>query len=58
MINFVFNYFNIKDIRIDIYFKNILMIKILECLGFVYCGIVYVIIDMDVLRLVYYKYII
>lgn len=58
MIDFAFNHFNIKDIRIDTHPKNTPMIKTLERLGFVYCGIVYVTTDTDALRLAYHKHII
>lgn len=58
MIDFVFNHFKTKDIRIDTHPKNTPMIKSLERQGFVYCGIVYVITDKDALRLAYHKHII
>lgn len=57
MIDFVFNQFKTKDIRIDTHPKNTAMIKSLERQGFVYCGIVYVTTDKDALRLAYHKHI-
>lgn len=58
MIDFVFDHFKTKGIRIDKHPKNTPMIKSLERQGFVYCGIVYVTTDKDALRLAYHKHII
>ncbi len=55
MINFVFDYFNIRDIRIDTHQKNTAMIKSLESQGFILCGTVHVTTDTDSLRLAYHK---
>lgn len=55
MIDFVFDHFNIRDIRIDTHQKNKAMIKSLESQGFVLCGTVHVTTDEDSLRLAYHK---
>lgn len=57
MIDFVFNHFNVDDIRIDTHPKNIPMITSLEKQGFIYCGIIHVTTDKDSLRYAYHKHI-
>lgn len=57
MINFIFEHFNVKDIRIDTHPLNQPMIKSLERQGFKYCGIVHVTTDSDSLRFAYQKHI-
>lgn len=58
MIDFVFNTFDIKDIRIDTHPLNTPMIKSLERQNFIYCGIVHVTTDTDSLRLAFQKHLI
>lgn len=55
MVDFVFKYFNVSDIRIDTHKKNRAMIKSLESQGFVLCGTVHVTTDTDSSRLAYHK---
>ncbi|MDD2575653.1 MAG: GNAT family protein [Acholeplasmataceae bacterium] len=57
MINFIFSYFLINDIRIDTHPLNKPMLKSLERQGFLYCGIVHVNTDSDSLRFAYHKHI-
>ncbi|WP_025724744.1 GNAT family N-acetyltransferase [Acholeplasma granularum] len=57
MIDYVFQYFNIRDIRIDTHPKNLPMIKSLERQGFIKCGVVHVKTDIDSLRYAYHKHI-
>jgi len=57
MIDFVFKFFNVTDIRIDTHPMNLPMIKSLKRQGFLYCGTIHVTIDTDTLRLAYHKHI-
>lgn len=56
MIDFVFKYFNVADIRIDTHPMNLPMIKSLKRQGFLYCGTIHVTTDTDTLRLAYHKH--
>ena len=52
---FIFDYFKVKDIRIDTHKKNIPMIKSLERNNFKLVGIIHVLTDSDNKRLAYHS---
>ncbi len=57
MIQFVFDHFKIRDIRIDTHPKNSPMISSLIRQGFKMCGIIHVTTDTDSKRYAYHKHI-
>lgn len=55
MLNFIFDHFNVRNIRIDTHPSNTRMIRSLEKQGFKACGTVHVLTDEDSLRIAYHK---
>lgn len=55
MLDFVFNHFNVSNVRIDTHPSNLKMIRSLEKHGFIACGTVHVLTDKDSLRIAYHK---